>query len=191
MLLDVIASRRSRRVVLTHRVMPSLASRRVASRRVVSPHASLCQSCRRRCIVAASPHLSLRCRLSRYIVAASSSPIAPLFLVGCCVCPLSYSPLPALRRIVSPHASRRRRLTSPVASLRRIMLVRRIVAVSRVALCPHRLAVAISCVASLCLPSHVSSSVVPSSSRRIIAALPHLSLPVVVVALVRVRYPLR
>lgn len=131
MLLDVIASRRSRRVVLTHRVMPSLASRRV-----VSPHASLCQSCRRRCIVAASPHLSLRCRLSRYIVAASSSPIAPLFLVGCCVCPLSYSPLPALRRIVSPHASRRRRLTSPVASLRRIVLARRIVAVFRVASCP-------------------------------------------------------
>ena len=31
MLLDVIASRRSRRVVLTHRVMPSLASRRVPS----------------------------------------------------------------------------------------------------------------------------------------------------------------
>ena len=36
-----------------------------------------------------------------------------------------------LRRIVSPHASRRRRLASPVASLRRIVLARRIVAVSR------------------------------------------------------------
>jgi hypothetical protein len=36
MLLDVIASRRSRRVVLTHRVMPSLASRHVASRRLPS-----------------------------------------------------------------------------------------------------------------------------------------------------------
>jgi len=119
MLLDVIASRCLRRVVLTHRIMPSLASRRV-----VSPHASLCQWCRHRCIVAASPHLSLRCRLLRYIVAASSSPIAPLFLVGCCVCPLSYSPLPALRRIVSPHASRRRRLALPVASLRRIVLAR-------------------------------------------------------------------
>jgi len=127
MLLDIIASRHSRRVVLTHRVMPS---------RVVSPHVSLCQSCRHRCIVAASPHLSLCCRLSRYIIAALSSPIAPLFLVGCCVCPLSYSPLPALRCIVSPHASRRCRLAPPVALLRRIVLTRRIVAVSCIASCP-------------------------------------------------------
>ena len=170
MLLDVIASRRSRRVVLTHRVMPSLASRRVASRRVVSPHASLCQSCRRRCIVAASPHLSLRCRLSRYIVAASSSPIAPLFLVGCCVCPLSYSPLPALRRIVSPHASRRRRLASPVASLRRIVLARRIVAVSRVASCP----LTVSPLPSLALHPFVSphTSLRRSCRRRRVASSP-------------------
>jgi len=152
--------------------MPSLASRHV-----VSPHASLCQSCCRRCIIAASPHLSLRCGLSHYIVAASPLPIAPLFLVGSYVCPLSYSPLPALRRIVSPHASRRRRLASPVASLRRIVLARCIVA--------------ISCVASLSLASLVSSSVVPSSPRRVITALPHLSFPVVIVALVRVRYPLQ
>ena len=55
MLLDVIASRRSRRVVLTHRVMPSLASRRVASRRVAS-----------------SP--LMRLFVSRAVVVASSPP---------------------------------------------------------------------------------------------------------------------
>ena len=49
MLLDVIALRRSRRIVLTHRVMPSLASRRVAS----SPLMRLFVS--RAVVVASSP----------------------------------------------------------------------------------------------------------------------------------------
>jgi hypothetical protein len=43
----------SRRVVLTHRVVPSLASRRV-----VSLHASLGRSCRRRCVASSPPRLT-------------------------------------------------------------------------------------------------------------------------------------
>ena len=151
----------SRRVVLTHRVVPSLASRRVVtsrrahpSRRAVSRIASrrlpsrvswsVVPSSLRR-VVAASPHLSCRCRLLRYyIVVLSSSPIAPLLLVGCCVCPLSRSPSQslALRRVLSPHAWHHCRLASPVALLRCIVLTCRVVAVasstSRVSSCRRR-----------------------------------------------------
>jgi hypothetical protein len=90
-------------------------------------------------VVVASPHLSCPCRLlCYYIVVLLSSPIAPLLLVGCCVCPLSCSPSQslALRRVVCPHVWHRCRLASPVASLCCIVLTCRVVAVYRVALCP-------------------------------------------------------
>ena len=169
-------------------------SRHVASRRVASsPLMRLFVS--RTVVVASSPP-----RLTCLFVAVSRVTSLPrrhrplphcFWLVVVFVPSLTHHCLrcvalsPLTRRVVvaSPHltcsvvASHRSRLSHRCHILRRVVS-------------PHHLSVAISCVASLCLPSHVSSSVVPSSSRRIIAALPHLSLPVVVVALVRVRYPL-
>ena len=96
---------------------------------------------RRRCVASSPPHLTclvVAVSCVYYIIVLLSSPIAPLLLVGCCVCPLSRSPLQflALRRVVSPHAWHRCRLASPVALLRRIVLTCHIVAVSRVAYCP-------------------------------------------------------
>ena len=190
MLLDVIASRRSRRVVLTHRVMPSLASRRVASCRLpscVSLSVVLSSLHRRRLASPVSSLPSLALHRCRVVIAHCPTVfgwllcLSPLLLTVACV---ASHCLPSRVASSPPHLT-----CSVVASHRarpshRCRLSRRVVS-------PHRLAVAISCVASLCLPSHVSSLVVPSSSRRIIAALPHLSLPVIVVALVRVRYPLR
>jgi hypothetical protein len=187
------SSHRVIRVALCSPIASCRLSRRVASRRVASsPLMRLFVS--RAVVVASSPP-----RLTCLFVAVSRVTSLPrrhrpsphcFWLVVVFVPSLTHRCLrcvalsPLTRRVVaaSPHRS-------VVASHRarpshRCRLSRRVVS-------HHRLAVAISCVASLCLPSHVSSSVVPSSSRRIIAALPHLSFPVVVVALVRVRYPLR
>ncbi len=106
MLLDVIAS--CCHVASCSPIASCRLSRRAASRCLpsrVSWSVVLSSSHR---VVAASPHLSRRCRLLRYyIVVFLSSPIAPLLLVGCCVCPLSRSPQSlALRRVASSPLTR-------------------------------------------------------------------------------------
>lgn len=135
--------------------MPSLASRRV-----VSLHASLGRWCRRpsslRRVIAASSHLSRRCCLLRLLhhclVVIAHRPTAFGWL-------LCLSPLP-LAVAVSCVASRR--LPSRVAPLPPCLTCRIVAShrahlshrcrLSRRVLSPRRLAVAISCVASLRLP---------------------------------------
>ena len=121
-----------------------IASCRLLRRVALSPFMRLLVGgavVRRRCVASSPPHLTclvVAVSCVYYIIVLLSLPIAPLLLVGCCVCPLSRSPLQflALRRVVSPHAWHRCRLASPVALLRYIALTCHIVAVSRVAYCP-------------------------------------------------------
>ena len=129
-------------------------------------------------VIAASPHLSCRCCLLRYIIVLSTSPVAPL-----CWLVVVFVPSPTRRRrllrcVVSPHASRRRRLASPVPSLYCIVLICRVVAVSRVASCPSLAVLSLPSLALryfVYLPPHfigrLDSSVLPCRRSRICARL--------------------
>ena len=188
----------SRRVVTSRRAHPS--------RRAVSCVASRClPSCVSWSVVPSSVVVASR---HRRLISPVSSLLSLAFItsLSCCHRPsphcfwlvVVFVPSPArrcsfLRCVASspltrgtvaalPHLSHCCVAScSPVTSLPSLA--------SRIVPSPSRRRHLLRCVASS--TSRVSSLVAPSSSRRVVPALPHLSFSVVLVAFVRVRYPLR